>query len=371
MFSTETACNEDSSDEERVVARIFAAAPKLDRIICGDSQSLRVVPEEYYGLLHHFVFDFRSIENASFYMGILQRAARLRKVTLLISPDVYKEPEDRNLRQAAEVTLGLLLQSCGPALKEICIYYPCPLGQLHFPPLVSLTKLELSSMYVLNVGEFWNKVVSLNISKNMPGLKAVEMDMWLSSHTIFLRGGSLPLQLVSNSVRELTLLFRAGKINILLFKSAFPQITRLNLVLSHVEPVPFSEIWGLWPHLEQVQVRGVYNLLKRNYDADFCGVFPEEAAKLEKEDEDYLKAVHTVPIRPSLLTMHSKCSQKKRCQILKQFGGLGAFLNWNYYLFAHRSAKIRDRLDVWANEQKCGRMPACFHFPSDPTCCAE
>ena len=41
----------------------------------------------------------------------------------------------------------------------------------------------------------------------------------------------------------------------------------------------------------------------RNYDGDILGIPEEEAQLLRRQDDEYLRSVHIVPIRPSLLTM--------------------------------------------------------------------
>ena len=43
-----------------------------------------------------------------------------------------------------------------------------------------------------------------------------------------------------------------------------------------------------------------------NYDPEFLGIHEQEAKLLGQKDEDFLRTVHIVPIRPSLLTMPSK-----------------------------------------------------------------
>ena len=45
---------------------------------------------------------------------------------------------------------------------------------------------------------------------------------------------------------------------------------------------------------------------ERNFDAVFCGIFPEEATELQKMDVEFLQNAHITPVFPSLLGMTSK-----------------------------------------------------------------
>ena len=69
-----------------------------------------------------------------------------------------------------------------------------------------------------------------------------------------------------------------------------------------------SQIWQLWPHLEEISITGRENNLGRNKDADFCGIYEEEASYLREQPEEFLEAVHTVPIKPSQMPMASEYS---------------------------------------------------------------
>ena len=50
----------------------------------------------------------------------------------------------------------------------------------------------------------------------------------------------------------------------------------------------------------------VHSRKRKRYDADFLGIHEEEVEFLRGQDEDYLRSVHIVPIRASLLTMSSE-----------------------------------------------------------------
>ena len=81
-----------------------------------------------------------------------------------------------------------------------------------------------------------------------------------------------------------------------------------DLGSEHSDFLPLTELWQLWPLLEDIKVEGHYKCLERNYDAEFCGIHDEEAMYLRELPDGFLEAVHIVPIQPSLLTMPSECA---------------------------------------------------------------
>ena len=111
-----------------------------------------------------------------------------------------------------------------------------------------------------------------------------------------------------SSVRKLEIHSYCGPVNILEVKSVFPCLAKLYLSLEHLsQEVPCGEISELWPDLEKVTcIYDIENVLTNNCDAQFCGISEKEAEVLREMDEEYLRNVHIVPIRPSLLTMPSK-----------------------------------------------------------------
>jgi hypothetical protein len=46
--------------------------------------------------------------------------------------------------------------------------------------------------------------------------------------------------------------------------------------------------------------------LCENLDSLFCGIFPEEVAQLKEQDDEYLRAVHIVPVMPSFICLRGE-----------------------------------------------------------------
>ena len=97
-----------------------------------------------------------------------------------------------------------------------------------------------------------------------------------------------------------------------LLKSIFPNVLSLEIRVHQVSSdvsrgfMPILEISQLWPCLQQLTIGGADYFQALNYDAYFCGIFEEEALMLRGMDENYLKAVHIVPVRHCILTMLGK-----------------------------------------------------------------
>ena len=116
---------------------------------------------------------------------------------------------------------------------------------------------------------------------------------------------------LQSSVRKLSLQLQVGTINMSSIKTVFPNVTSLGIIMQDTDVTeahlpPFQEIWELWPNLAEFSFEGKTNFLERNCDADFCGINEQEVELLRRMDEEYLKAVHIVPIRPCPLTMPSQ-----------------------------------------------------------------
>ena len=78
-------------------------------------------------------------------------------------------------------------------------------------------------------------------------------------------------------------------------ENIFPNLRCLEICLD--EPgrqyFPFRQIWSSLQLLEELTISGK---LKGNFDAEFCGIYPQEATLLRREDDEYLRTVNIVPL---------------------------------------------------------------------------
>ena len=95
------------------------------------------------------------------------------------------------------------------------------------------------------------------------------------------------------------------------FAEICPNIKKLRASFERGTWAPYSLIWSYWKELEDLQVfsPGVFSVVpyageqeppKKNLDAEFCGIHPKEVEELLKQDEEFLKAVHIVPVQPAI-----------------------------------------------------------------------
>ena len=116
----------------------------------------------------------------------------------------------------------------------------------------------------------------------------------------------------ATNVWKLTLELNPKKIRWHFINRLFPNVLTLEIQVMEVysaadnDFLPLNEIFLCWTYLRQLQIIDVVNFAPRCHDDDFCGINNEEAELLREQDEEFLKAVHIVPIRPCLLTMPSK-----------------------------------------------------------------
>ena len=74
-----------------------------------------------------------------------------------------------------------------------------------------------------------------------------------------------------------------------------------------LEPLPYHKLWTNWADLEELEIREeLYPNSSVNHDAEFCGIHPQEVRELQKKDENFLRAVHIVPIQPSITNLSRK-----------------------------------------------------------------
>ena len=57
-----------------------------------------------------------------------------------------------------------------------------------------------------------------------------------------------------------------------------------------------TDICQFWPGLDELKIVCKQVKLKRNFDAEFCGIHEEEAEMLRSQAEKYLRGLQIVPI---------------------------------------------------------------------------
>ena len=242
---------------------------------------------------------------------------------------VEGELEDAEICQQFDAALEQFLQAYQQSLQSIEILDACSLGNLRHPPLVSVFKLTMTTWSEEQLEEFWEAIRYIDYDRSMPELKEVEISVRVrdpdnvdddSDNHDFNAEWPATVQegemlYCSTSVEKMDLKMEYVEIMLRPMQKLFPNVTVLHLFLYHcgrgdMDALPLTEICGCWPQLVELKIKGHGNTLSWNYDAEFIGVHEEEAKLLRKRttDNDYLRQVHIVPIKPCLLTMSSKYS---------------------------------------------------------------
>ena len=91
------------------------------------------------------------------------------------------------------------------------------------------------------------------------------------------------------------------KLDISPLKNAFPCISHLELNLKGASFEngtfrPFGDIPELWPKLDELRLSSLRSCMKKNLDAEFCGINEKEVGFLRQQNNDYLAVVHLVPL---------------------------------------------------------------------------
>ena len=118
---------------------------------------------------------------------------------------------------------------------------------------------------------------------------------------------------VSPSVTKLELSLELGQVSLPQLKEIFPSVRFLKLENLSPNNLPaLDQVFSLWPHLDQLILTGDNNAEEndywQNFDAELCGISREEVETLWGKDEEFLRALQIVPIRPCITTVHSKSS---------------------------------------------------------------
>ena len=239
----------------------------------------------------------------------------------------------RNLCEKSDQALCQLLSACHESLRILTVsdIYPF-LGSLPLLPLKNLTKLTITFSYsdpgLRSSNQ--NFLFAIDYDQIVPNLEEIEIVDDENASQFFLdrirehvvrrgRPGGSKSEVrcyFCGTARRLRLNLKDRGLDLRPLKLLAPNILTLELHITpqdggHRSPdlLSFTQIFQLWPQLEQLQVTGrVNNCFKWNYDADFCGIHEEEVMRLEEKDKGFLRKVHIVPTKPSLLTMQSESS---------------------------------------------------------------
>ena len=121
-------CDERSELKE-IVRCIVKAAPKLQKIIAKDTESLEMIPEDKYGLLDQLKFHFRSIQDEDLHAKVADGRPALRKLHVF-QPFPVQVHEDVPANSVSEHSRNHWRSYCKRAIRRwrsfpLNVFIPC------------------------------------------------------------------------------------------------------------------------------------------------------------------------------------------------------------------------------------------------------
>ena len=240
--------------------------------------------------------------------------------------------QDYGLERVYDI-LSLVLKNSQQTLE--CVKMDCvmamPLSTCCSLPLENVKKLEIDIDY--HYFELVQPAV-LQILRNFkfrrvfPNLKYIEFNkrrhIKLDTIRQIVGAGEIPPAEPNqaSNIEHIRLRYCLKEYTIRFFAEMCPNIKKLHAIFERRTWTPYSLIWTHWKNLEELHVlnpgifsvvpyEGEQELPKKNLDAEFCGINPEEVEELLKQDEEFLKDVHIVPIQPAITCLSGMVTTNK------------------------------------------------------------
>ena len=250
-----------------------------------------------------------SVEQAKICLEIAEARPQLSG----LSYDVPSEGDSAVMGSFLRVHENLLSSSC-KTLETLNINtFMSPLTFLVLPPMTNV-KILIIEEPSAEAGQVLSLLRSVDYPKMLPVLNYVrlnlltEEDMEPNENHWVTKAAAAEAQLQfrpSTSVKVLEVNVDLVRVTFQDLRKIFPHVTAIAAATRKVDMVPYKQLWSCWPQLESVSLEGGA-ALKKNFDATFLGINPEECDLLRELDEKLLENMNIVPIRPCILTMPRK-----------------------------------------------------------------
>ena len=288
----------------------------------GDLRIFRILSQDKCDLL--VKLDFSSVKKRFIRLGM--EIARgpppaLRELTFSVSPRKVKPEALENYNRMCQT----LLKSCYGSLETLDVTGVQLVEKvmatfLDLPPFKKLSALGLRD----DDGDLLPLIQRIDFPRLFPNLTKVELTICSrelqpqQNHPPAPRAADNLEDQVFNSdfpnrAKTVSSLFISAdftRLNLRNVEQTFPEVTQLAffpfLDRDDHTVVPYSKIFKNWPNLKTLSVRDGFEYHVSNYDAEFCGINQEEAELLGTMDNEDLRRLHIVPIRPCVSTMPSK-----------------------------------------------------------------
>ena len=303
---------------KNLIAKVLhGSQPKLKEIINnGYDRIFEILPESKYGLLSNFDLMDSPEQNVNQGMLLAQSRPTLSKLRVFMYKFLYDHHIPFNCLQIAQS----LLQSSCKSIVELSVMPACVLKEISFAPLENLTFLSLSScnesghimttLQLIEFGRLFPKLQRVEVSASDQQAQDLEVP---ARHPEFNNEGEWdhdwdPQSFSTTTTTALTLTGHIRSFSFRQLHKSFPAVVDLSTKpgMSDAHTVPYALIFRLWPNLRTLAITGTTVDQLRNCDAEFCGINQEEVELLKSVDEEHLRDVYIVPVRPCVTTMSSK-----------------------------------------------------------------
>ena len=314
----------DSDENENFYRNIIQRAPNLRGLDPGrhymDVWELRkLLPDvAYHKILNTFHIDVCSRKCFKKNLKIAKSNPALSRLIVADAPDEcyrYFLCILKKLLHSSQDSLTRL-GFCGrPRILDIFTYGT-------WPSLKNLKELEFRIMKESQSSVCHGILNFIQYESVFPALQKVHIDSRFSdADELFNIDYGLNIRVQkcpSLTLSELVLSLEFCNVNLAHFKKVFPNVTTLRLLSLRSDNIPcLYQVCRLWPKLKHLQLSGMAPDFWPNKDSLLCGISRAEAEELSTKDEDFLRTVQIVPIRPCITTLLGKLTDSllvSRCK---------------------------------------------------------
>ena len=305
------------SNPSKFIENLFNSMDKIEEISPVLNQALVAnTPSRFYNLVQslHLRITHVTEEKA------ILKFSNSNSLTLRMLEVIHRRDEIQFSSKLFPV-LESLLQHCFNSLESLVYYFECevlPLDNISCPPLTSLTILEIKSC---NLSEVIQCMKRMDVQGLFPKLKHVTFDNFIDCRLHRINHDEEEESAIderhddnynqnanegSKAAVVLHLGLRGEKVRLRDIGMIFRAVTELYLCWTRRSPIPYQEIWTLWPDLTKLMSDLPHEF--GPYDSVFCGLHQEEIDELQKYSTEYLQTLQIVPIGPAITNLKSKAS---------------------------------------------------------------
>ena len=311
------AAQDDTWDgDEEVISKIINGAPNLKKLkgmfdMLG-VDDMDLLPREKYNLLDTVDLRITSVEQAKIFLEIAQAAPQLSSLRFSAPSD-----EDDAFMGSFLRILELLLISSSRTLKELNMSaFVFPFTFIDVPSMTHV-KILIIEEPSAEAGQLLSVLRSIDYPKMLPVLNEVRLNLLLQEQLeeepvenpweSNIAAAEAQLQFCpSTSVKILEVKADLVRVTFQDLRKIFTNVRAIEAATRKVDTVQYKKLWCSWPQLESISLEEGGAALKKNFDATFLGIYPEECDLLRELDEKSLENMNIVPIRPCILTMPGK-----------------------------------------------------------------